>query len=64
MIKILKGNITKCSSCDTYLKYEPEDVKTEECSYGLVSYQGETYTLKYVICPKCKRKIEVYTNTE
>lgn len=60
MIKILDGNIVKCSHCGAYLTYEDSDIKTEERSYGVASYTGETYMAKLITCPKCNNKIELY----
>ena len=36
------------------------DIKTEERSYDVMTYAGETYIAKIITCPKCGREIEVY----
>lgn len=60
MIKILVGNIVKCSHCGAYLTYEDSDIKTEERSYGVGTYGDETYWAKVITCPKCNNKNELY----
>lgn len=55
MIKILKGNITKCS-CGVFLKFDKEDTEEVEQSF----YPGEFYKVHLITCPKCGRKTEVY----
>ena len=60
MAKILDGNITKCSCCGAYIEYSPSDIEVKERSYGVGTYNGETYMAKLLTCPKCGRKIEVY----
>ena len=53
------NNVTKCYTCGSYVQYDPSDIETEEMSYGVGTYQGETYMGKTVKCPKCGRKIEI-----
>lgn len=60
MIKKLTGNIIKCHSCSSYLSYDASDIETKECSYGVQSYAGETYIGKFIVCPVCNNKIEIY----
>ena len=60
MVKKLEGNIVKCSKCRSYLEYAASDITTKECGYGVGTYQGETYMGKFVTCPVCGEKIEVY----
>ena len=59
MVKILKGNIVKCSDCNSFLKYDDSDITTEERGYGVGTYYGETYMAKIITCPKCNKKIEL-----
>ena len=54
------NNVVKCYDCGSYVKYNESDIKTEERSYGVMSYAGETYMAKIITCPKCGRKIEIY----
>ena len=60
MAKKLEGNITKCSRCGSYIEYGPSDIEEKECGYGVQSYAGETYIGKFITCPNCLKKIEVY----
>lgn len=60
MVKLLKGNVVKCQECGQYLKYDLSDVEERECSYGVQTYAGETYIGKFITCPMCGAKIEVY----
>ena len=60
MAKLLGKNVTKCSNCGSYLEYDETDIETKEMSYGVGTYNGETYMGKLVTCPKCGDKIEVY----
>ena len=53
-------NIVKCPCCSTYVEYDESDIKTEERSYGVMTYGGDTYVAKIITCPKCGSKIEVY----
>ncbi len=55
------NNVVKCHNCSSYIEYEPEDIKTEERSYGVMTYANDTYTAKFVVCPKCGKKVEVYS---
>lgn len=59
MVKIV-NNVVKCHNCGSYIEYEQEDIKTEERSYEVMTYAGETYMAKIITCPKCGSKIEVY----
>lgn len=59
MTKILKGNIVKCQ-CGKYLQYNENDITERAMGYGVATYNGETYIAKFIICPNCKRTIEVY----
>lgn len=58
MAKVI-NNVVKCYGCGSYIKYDESDINTEERSYGVMSYAGETYKAKVIICPKCGKKIEV-----
>ena len=60
MAKVYEGNIVKCSCCSSYIEYDDSDIIREERGYGVMSYAGETYMAKIIICPKCGKKIEVY----
>jgi hypothetical protein len=60
MVKVLIGNIIRCSRCKCHLEYTASDIQEKECSYGVQSYAGETYMGKFIICPSCGNKIEVY----
>jgi hypothetical protein len=42
------------------LKYDDTDIEKKECSYGVQSYAGETYMGKFITCPQCGDRIEVY----
>lgn len=59
MVKVV-NNVVKCPHCSVYVEYDESDIKTEEMSYGVMTYAGETYIAKIITCPKCGRKIEVY----
>ena len=54
------NNVVKCPHCSAYVEYDESDIKTEERSYGVMTYGGDTYVAKIITCPKCGRKIEVY----
>lgn len=58
MAKVI-NNVVKCYGCGSYIKYNESDINTEERGYGVMSYAGETYTAKIIVCPKCGKKIEV-----
>lgn len=58
MAKVI-NNVVKCPHCSAYVKYDESDIKTEERSYGVMTYAGETYIAKIITCPKCGRKIEL-----
>ena len=60
MARIYEGNITKCYGCNSYIEYSKSDIFTETRGYTVGNYAGETYLAKYIICPKCGRKIEIY----
>lgn len=53
-------NIVKCHNCGSYVEYDESDIKTEERSYGVMTYGGDTYVAKIITCPKCGGKIEIY----
>ena len=59
MAKVV-NNVVKCYGCSSYIKYDESDIKTEERSYDVMTYAGETYIAKIITCPKCGREIEVY----
>lgn len=59
MAKVLGENIVKCG-CGKHIEYGASDITTNECGYGVGTYQGETYMGKFITCPNCGRKIEVY----
>ena len=58
MAKVI-NNVVKCYGCGSYIKYNESDINTEERCYGIMSYVGETYKAKVIVCPKCGKKIEV-----
>ena len=58
MVKIVT-NIVKCHTCGSYLEYSDSDIETKEMSYGVGTYQGETYMGRLVTCPKCGKKVEI-----
>ena len=60
MVRKIKGNVVKCYRCGSMLKYDDTDIEKRECSYGVQSYAGETYMGKFITCPQCGDKIEVY----
>ena len=60
MAKVLGSNVVKCHRCGSYTEYGETDIETKEMSYGVGTYNGETYMGKLVTCPKCGNKIEVY----
>ena len=60
MARVLGSNTTKCYNCGSYIEYDDSDIETKEMSYGVGTYNGETYMGKLVTCPKCGNKIEVY----
>lgn len=59
MASVYKGNIVKCPHCSAYIKYQDKDISTEERGYGVMTYAGETYMAKIIICPNCGKKIEL-----
>lgn len=60
MIEILNRKYyAKCSYCGAILKYDEEDVSTREKSYGVATYQGETYIAREITCPNCNHTLEV-----
>lgn len=60
MATVLGNNITKCYNCGSYISYGDCDIERKEMSYGVGTYNGETYMGKLITCPKCGSKIEVY----
>ena len=58
MAKVI-NNVVKCYGCGSYIKYSESDINTEERCYGVMSYAGEIYRAKVIVCPKCGKKIEV-----
>ena len=60
MVKILGSNTTKCHTCGSHLEFDDSDIETREMSYGVGTYNGETYMGKFITCPRCGNKIEVY----
>ncbi len=60
MAKVLGKNVVKCYGCSQYIEYGASDIVEKECSYGVGTYNGETYMGKFIICPNCGKKIEVY----
>lgn len=59
MAKVLGKNVVKCYGCSQYIEYGASDITTKECSYGIGTYNGETYMGKFITCPSCGKKIEV-----
>lgn len=59
MIKKVNGHVVKCYRCSSEWQFDESDVQEKECSYGLVSYAGETYMKRYIVCPKCGDELEV-----
>jgi len=54
MVKVIRyGNKRRvtCGSCDSFLEYEKEDVKTVQT--GMNEWEGE------IICPNCREKVRV-----
>ena len=52
MVKVIRyGNKRRvtCGSCDSFLEYEKEDVKTVQT--GMNEWEGE------IICPNCREKV-------
>lgn len=58
-MKVLKGNIKECR-CGAFLQYDEKDIEEVEKGYDVGTYNGETYMAKFITCPVCKRKIEMY----
>ena len=58
MAKVV-NNVVKCPHCSSYVEYDESDIKTEERSYDVMTYAGETYMAKIITCPKCGRKVEL-----
>ena len=59
MVKVYKGNITKCSCCGAFVTYSDSDIVMKEKGYGVMTYAGETYMAKTITCPKCNNEIEL-----
>ena len=60
MARKLEGNVVKCPHCASILEYDESEIITRECTYTVQTYAGETYLGKFIICPQCKREIEIY----
>ena len=62
MIKVIKKEPARevlkeviCRSCGVTLSYVPNDVESRQHSY----YDGSTDTILYIMCPECKKEIQV-----
>ena len=58
-MEVLRGKIVECK-CGSFLQYDEEDIQNEVRTYSVGSYNEETYNAKFIVCPICFRKIEVY----
>ncbi len=69
-MKILKhGNYPEenkiiCNECNCEFQYFGSEVKTEYSTYEEYETFGVFATFKYVICPECKHRIEIYKNID